>query len=238
METPKLYPVPPKQMTKLSSISELLEGVRPLCKGTQARSPFSDTMDFLTRAVWTVDEARGEVRQFPAELEYIRYIVEERVKHPLFAIEKSRRMLVTWTFCAVYLYDVLTERNHADFIACRKLEASCELLGRMVAIYDHIPESVWGNKPGLVRHAGYSGKGYRRLDCPENNSFVEAVAEGKDQLRQYTASNILLDEFGFWQKAEESWGALRPTVEGGGHVDMVSTPELGAFMYRLLYSPS
>jgi hypothetical protein len=197
-------------------------------------SPFRDSWDFLTRGVWTRDEASGQVRQFPA-LDYIHYWTGEREKHRIFAIEKSRRMLVSWTFCAVYLYNILTNKHQADYIASRKLETSCELLGRLEFIYENIPVEVWPDKSAIIKHAGYSGKGYRRLECPATDSAVEAVAQGKDQLRQYTASHILLDEFAFWERAEESWSALQPTILGGGHIDLVSTPELGAFMYRLLY---
>ena len=157
-------------------IERRAEGVLP--------NPFMDEWDFLTRAVWTTDEAAGAVRQFPA-LGYIEEMVRERRRHRIFAIEKSRRMLVSWTFCALYLYNVLTRRTQGDYIASRKLETSCELVGRLVGIHERIPASLWKNRPDIVLHAGPTGKGYRRIDVPRTGSFVEAVAEGKDQLRQY-----------------------------------------------------
>lgn len=208
---------------------------RGLIPPTEIKSPFADAWDFLSRAVFTRDEARGEIRRFPAERDYLRYLVEVRPRYRIFAVEKSRRMYISWLFCGLYLYDTLTQSNHANYIGSRKLETSCELLGRIYQVYESIPAVVWPDKPQLQTHAGYSGKGYRRLDCAATGSFLEAVAQGKDQLRQYTATNILLDEFAFWEQAEESWGALKPTIEGGGHIDMVSTPELGSYMYDLLY---
>jgi hypothetical protein len=201
---------------------------------TAGFSPFADAWDFCCRAVFTRDEARGEVRPFP-RYNYLAKLLDARAGHLLFAVEKSRRMYVSWFFVCIYLYDTLTQPNHANYIASRKLETSCELLGRMYQVYESIPTAIWAKKPSFICHAGPTGQGFRRLDCPAVGSHCEAVAEGKDQLRQYTASNILLDEFAFWEKAEESWSALRPTVEGGGHIDIVSTPELGSFMYELLY---
>lgn len=197
--------------------------------------PFTDAWDFLSRAVWTEDQASGRVRQFPYHLEYVRELVRQRDGCPIFCVEKSRRMVCSWTFCALYLYDTLTQPNHANYIGSRALGPSSELVDRLVFIHEHIPASVWPDKPAIKTYAGPGGQGTGVVEVPSIGSFCRAVAQGKDQLRQFTASNILLDEFAFWEKAEESWGALKPTVQGGGHIDIISTPELGSFMYRLIY---
>jgi len=195
--------------------------------------PYEDESDFIFNAVWTRDEASGEVRKFEYE-DYLDYIIKRRKGCQVFAIEKSRRMRISWLFTAIYLYDILVYKNHANYIASRKLGSSAELLGRMRFIYDHIPRTEW-DVPAIKCRVDTEGKGYIRIDVPDNDSFVEAVAEGRDQLRQYTATNILLDEFAFWNDAEGSWAALKPTIEGGGHIDMISTANRGSFMYRLLY---
>ena len=59
--------------------------------------------------------------------------------------------------------------------------------------------------------------------------IVKGIAQGPDQLRQYTASAILCDEMAFWDKAEQTWGALKPTVQGGGQVTMISSAGPGFF---------
>ena len=185
--------------------------------------------------MWTKDEARGEIRQFP-DYEYLKYLTYERPKYRIFAVEKSRRMLVTWWMLSLYLYDTLTQANHANFVGSRKLESSAYLLGeeRLLGLYERIPTEVWPDKPGLEA-TGKHGHGYTLLKCQATGSYLQAIASGADQLRQYTATNVLCDEFAFWERAEESWTAMRPTIEGGGHIDIVSTPELGAFMYDMLY---
>lgn len=201
-------------------------------------NPFKDDWDFLSRGCWTKDEATGQVLQFPSDAnhEYLRYLTEIRPNYPIFAVEKSRRMMATWWMLALYLFDTLTKPNHANFVGSRKLESSAYLLGpdRILHIYNHIPADVWPDKP-MLRPVGKHYAGYTRLECPSTGSYIQAVASGADQLRQYTATNVFLDEFAFWDRAEESWTAIKPTVQGGGHVDMVSTPELGAYMYSLLY---
>jgi hypothetical protein len=201
-------------------------------------SPFKDEWDFLTRSVWTKDEATGSIRQFPHEerYDYLRQLTLIRKQHPIFAIEKSRRMLITWWMLSLYLFDTLTMKNHANFVVSKKLGDSAYLLGddRILGVYKRIPESTWKNKPRLIE-SGKEERGFTLLTCPDTGSYLQAVASGADQLRQYTASNVFFDEFAFQDRQEDAWTAARPTIEGGGHIDMVSTPELGAFFYDLLY---
>jgi hypothetical protein len=195
-------------------------------------SPFANEWDFLTRAVWTKDEASGEIRQFPA-WEYLKYLTERRreayLDPAVHAYEKSRRMMVTWWLSALYLYDTLTQANHANFIGTRKLETSAYILGdhRILGLYERIPDAVWPNKPTLDPQNKYD-LGFEYLHCPQTGSYIQAIASGADQLRQYTASNVFCDEIAFWQWWDRSWSAMRQTIEGGGHIDLVTTPDLGA----------
>ncbi len=203
-------------------------------------APFCDEWDWLCRGVITLDEAAGTVREFP-QWPYLRHLTERRralYHNPsVHAYEKSRRMLVTWWMLSLYLYDTLTQWNHANFVGSRKLEASAYLLGpqRMLGIWERIPASVWPHKPQLVPETK-NGLGFERLLCPETGSYVQAIASGADQLRQYTASNVFCDEIAFWERWSDSWSAIRPTIEGGGHVDLVTTANLGAEA-EVIYHP-
>jgi len=212
---------------------------------TKATHPFADAWDYLSRAVWTKDEASGQVRQFPATLlhegelrfDYLRYLTEQRPNHRVRAYEKSRRMLITWWLLALYLYDIMTEHNHLNAVASDKLEKSAYLLGsdRMEFIYNHIPETVWPDKP-VVKFEHRAGmNGWRTVRCEDTDSAIMAVASGESQMQQYTFSNVLMDEFPRWQWQEESWRNIQPTTQGGGCVDIVCTAELGSFAYDLLY---
>jgi hypothetical protein len=208
-------------------------------------NPFSSAWDFLARAVWTKDEASGQIRQFPAALmhegaerfAYLRYVTEERPKHRIRAYEKSRRMLVTWWLLALYLHDIMTQPNHADAVASDKLEKSAYLLGpeRMQFIYDHIPDDVWHDKPEVIFEQKRGPLGWQIARCPSTGSYCMAVASGASQMQQYTFSSVLMDEFPRWEQQEESWRNIQPTTQGGGCVDIVCTAELGSFAYDLLY---
>jgi hypothetical protein len=198
-----------------------------------------DEWDFLSRAVYTKDEAKGEIRQFP-QYTYLEYLTRTRRENyltpPIHAYEKSRRMLISWWLLSLYLYDTLTQYNHANFVGSRKLEGSAYFLGeeRILGVYERIPADVWPNKPQLI-HGSKRGMGYETLTCPETGSFLMAIASGADQLRQYTASNVFGDEIAFWQWWGRSYKAMRPCIDGGGHIDLVTTADLGSEAEEVYY---
>lgn len=235
-------------MIDLSSISEsqteeLIALLEPMAGFA---GPFQGEIDFLKRGVWTKDEATGQVLQFPTgtnleRFAYLEEIVKQRqdaakMGEMIFIVEKSRRMMMTWLFLALYLYDTLARKNHANFVGSRKMETSAFLLGdeRMMFIYKQIPPTLWKDKPELVARGKFGG-GYTRLECPQTGSYLQAIASGADQLRQYTASNVFVDEFAYWDKARESMASMLPTIEGGGRIDVLSTPRLGSYMFDMIY---
>jgi hypothetical protein len=216
-----------------------------LLTGSQP-APFTDSWDFLSRAVWTKDEASGTIRQFPGniiweetgELQYgyLREIINIIEREQLIALDKCRRMMITWCIMSWLLYDTLTQPNHANFVVSKKLEDAAYLLGdeRALGVYRRIPDDVWPNKPQL-EWTGKDGMGYDLLSCPSTGSYIQAVAQGADQLRQFTASNVFFDEFAFQARQREAMTAAKPTIDGGGRIIVVSTPELGAYMYDWCY---
>jgi len=201
-------------------------------------SPFSSAWDFLARAVFTRDEASGQIRQFPSgpEFEYLQYLTEQRPLHRVRAYEKSRRMMITWWLLSLYLYELMTQSNELAAVASDKLGKSTYLLGqdRMQFVYDHIPADVWPNRPEVI-FEGKDGMGWSTVRCPSTSSAIMAMASGKSQMQQYTFSRVLMDEFPRWEQQEESWRNIQPTIQGGGCCDIVCTAELGVFAYDLLY---
>ncbi len=227
--------------------------------------PFADDWEFLKHAVWTRDEASGRIRRFADQdgwegedrFAYLEFLTGDRMRHRVAAYEKSRRMLITWWLVALYLRDVMVRRLHTNAVASDKLAKSAYLLGpeRMEFVYNHIPpvsvaverrlisfgidpgpfrERIWPDKP-RVSFRGKRGRGWVLVECPATSSQIMAMACGSSQMQQYTFSNVLMDEFPRWKWQEESWRNIRPVIQGGGHVDMVCTAELGAYAYDLLY---
>ena len=189
------------------------------------RSPSS----FIKDCIVTRDEAdSGLVKPMP-EKEYLHHIDKCFVEYPILAIPKSRRMIVTWRLLALHLWHGIFHNNSAIFIQSKKAGDSAYLLGddRLLFMYNNLPKRhVW---PQISRKTrDNDGKGYDVIQLDNGTSFY-AIAEGPDQLRQYTASRVYCTEIAFWQSAESTWASLRPTIQGGGKIVMDSSANPGFF---------
>ena len=178
---------------------------------------------WLCDCVETIDEAdEGMAKPIP-RLAYMRYVVErwQRSRGRILAVPKSRRMMMTWLMLAVHLHLALFTERVAVFVQSKKREDSEYLLGesRMLYMYRHLPEVVeWPSvrtKDGALLFS--------------NGSQVIPVGQGSEQLRQYTATAILCDEVRSWDQAEDTWTSLRPTIQGGGRITLVSSAGPGFF---------
>ena len=179
---------------------------------------------FIRDACWTIDEADdGTVKRFP-DLPYLRHICEVWQRERLLAIPKSRRMMLTWIMLALHLHLALFTPRSAIFVQSKKAEDSDYLLrdNRMLFMYNRLPK--WLRTYGLPT---VQDKEY--LLTFSNGSIVKGIAQGPDQLRQYTATAVMCDEIAFWDRAGDTWRALRPVVQGGGRVTLLSSASPGFF---------
>lgn len=194
----------------------------PLPEGTSDRyRVLRDPWAFLQHCVYTRDQvdAHAPIKPAPADRDYLYHLTRTWQTDPLLAIVKSRRMWISWWAISLYLHDAITHTERDIFFVSKKEPDADDLLRRALFIYEHIPASVWPRD--LLPSFRYKEN---HLLFPDIGSGIHAVAQGADQLRQYTASGLLLDEFGFWEKERETYTAARPTILGGGRVTIISTP--------------
>lgn len=184
----------------------------------------SSPWEFATQCVRTLDETDKwtPIKPFPSELLYLKYLMETILNEKLLALVKSRRMFCTWAICIIALWDAMLHEGRNIAIVSKKEEDSDDLVQRCKFIYDNIPEDALPIKPvGEYKYTEFAFK--------EINSKIVGVAQGPDQLRQYTCSRVFADEIAFWPQAKETINAMKPTLEGGGQACLISTRYPGYF---------
>ena len=129
--------------------------------------------------------------------------------------------MLTWLMCWTNLWLAMFHEGAACFLVSEKEGKSAELVQRCEFMFDHIPEARM-LKP-KVRSK------YCLLEFPGLHSYIMGIPEGPSQLRQYTGTSVLFDEYAFWQSAKETLGAARPILENGGRLAIVSSVQDGAF---------
>ena len=180
--------------------------------------------DFLSDCVNTLDQADKyiPIKKYPSEKEYLHYISDQIVEESLLALVKNRRMVITWTVCALWLWDCMFHEGRFNVLMSKKEEDSDDLVRRCKFIYDNIPKDKLWIKPVMEYK-------YTELLFPEIDSKIKGFPQGADQLRQYTCSRVGADEMAFWPMARASFVAMKPTLEGGGKVTLFSTRYPGFF---------
>ena len=212
---------------------------------TRERACRADPWYWLATAVSTVDEvdATRPIKPFPThacptcvryhgglrpeaccdgdtrELTYLKLLARQfdDATPPLLLIPKARRMRLTWLCVALHLRLCLWRTHARVFFVSSKEDKSAELVERAAGILARLPTWAGGGVPSRQSSAPPT----LYLDATE--SQIIGVAEGADQLRQYTATAILADEFGTWQWPRLAYAAMRPCIDGGGRLTLVSS---------------
>lgn len=180
----------------------------------------------FSKYVFTLDEADKDqpIKRFPYHLDYIKLYFRVLMRENLMAVPKSRRVKMTWTNCVFIVWDTLFHQGRHNAIVSKKEEDADFLLQKRCKF---IIENLDKRIPRALIPSVNSK--YCHIDVPQMNSKIQGFPQGEDQLRQFTLSNILADEFAFWEKAEATYGASKPTLDGGGRFIGVSSQAPGFF---------
>lgn len=184
----------------------------------------TDLWQFATRCVSTIDPATGQIRPFP-KYDYLKHLLETWRAQSMLIVAKSRRMFVSWAMIAAHYWLARTTPNAKIVFMARKegrneAEGSAELIWRAKFIHDHLPPWV------AARPIDYQ---FCRIRFPDTHSEIVGLGEGADQARQMTLTAVFGDEVAFWEDPLATYVALRPTIEGGGRLTLVSSAGPGFF---------
>ena len=175
-------------------------------------------------------------RPFPNRQEkpYLWEFLDACQRYSLFAVEKSRQIMVTWGACLYCFWKAKYTPNRLVFIQSKKEEDAANLVynkdpfGARIAFMEHsLPEGL--RTVDFAKNASYG-----QIIFPDTHSKIWGIPEGGDIIRSYTASVVFSDEFAFQPEAAEAYKALKPTISGGGQFICVSTARSGAFMKKLI----
>jgi hypothetical protein len=212
----------------------------------------ADAWTWVKECVWTVDELdpRTPIKAFPvavclacgryaghdaaavggrrrcagcgdalAPLQYLEALARQwqAASPALLLVPKARRMRLTWLFVALHVWLAWTRPLARIFFVSSKEEKSAELIERARGILARLPKDLLGPIPLLAKNSP------PEVTLQSTGAKILGVPEGSDQLRQYTATAILADEFGTWEWPRSAFAAMRPCIDGGGRLTLLSS---------------
>jgi len=199
----------------------------------QIRNIYGNDLFLFASKVTTEDpeDLENPWKAYPLEdLPYLKDILKSFLEDKLVVVLKSRRMLVTWTYCIAALWDIMFHNGRQIAFVSIKGEKTKSILKRVEFIWDKLPS--W--KPN-VKFVYFPQP---KAICEDTHSSIHSYPGGANQLRGEGYSFIFSDELAFQSDQDETWRSSKPTIEGGGRFVAVSTPNgKDNLFYQLCQNP-
>jgi len=197
---------------------------------------------WMTTWAYTLDshDPENPIKTFP-EKEYIKILVDLWLTKPLLLIPKTRQLMMSWIFTALYLWDTQFHVGRLSFFQSKKADDADDLVKRAKFIYDHEPRFLKryyenGSFHDLIcnpQHGGQHTQG--KFVLPQIYSEIRGIPEGGDIIRGYAASGIFEDEMAFQPESSDAYTAAKPTLSSIGRFTGVSTAEDSTFFDDMVY---
>ena len=129
---------------------------------------------------------------------------------------KARQIGMTWLTCAYTLYRCMVRRSRTVLMFSQGLREANELIERVRLLYltsadrNRLPDLITDNTSSLEW---------------TNRSRIISLPATRKAGRSYTASIVVLDEFAFMQWGTELLAAVKPTIDGGGQLILLSSAD-------------
>jgi hypothetical protein len=164
-----------------------------------------------------IDEPQGEelavvpFKLWPAQAGALLKLAAER----LLIILKARQLGITWLCCAYALWLCMFKPGKVVLLFSKGALEAYELARRIREMYLRLPLWLRASNPLIKDNLS-------ELQWA-NGSRVQSLAATRSAGRSFTASLVLMDEAAFMQWATELYTALKPTIDAGGQLFVVST---------------
>jgi len=134
---------------------------------------------------------------------------------PRLLILKARQLGISWLCCAYALWLCLFKPSRLVLTFSIGQEEANEMMRRIQAMYDRLPDAIKAEHPTAKRNT--------EEIAWKNGSAIHALPSRKSAGSGYTASLIILDEFAKNENASKLYTAVKPTIDGGGKMIILST---------------
>ncbi|MEE8448565.1 MAG: terminase family protein [Thermodesulfobacteriota bacterium] len=158
---------------------------------------------------------------------FVKEMVEQLHANRLTIWLKSRQMMATWVAVAYAVWEAWAHTNRLIGLVSKREKDAWHLKDRARFIWANLPEWM---QPEL----GADSAG--ELEFKNMQSKILCLPAGPDIGRTYTFSRIILDEAAWQPYGEEIFKSLKPTIEGGGALNIISTPRGRGNMFARIWS--
>ena len=144
----------------------------------------------------------------------------------LVIILKARQLGISWIVCGYALWLCLFKPGQLILLFSQGEKEAIELLRRVRVLYERLPDWLREGLPSQVDEFPLDvDEDTTTLFGWSNGSRVQSLPATKKAGRGNAASLVIADEFAFLQWPDELYTALKPTIDGGGRLIILSTAD-------------
>lgn len=169
-----------------------------------------------------IDDAQGlggrgdgtmPFKPWPAQIRVLWQLAE----HQRVIILKARQLGISWIVCWFVLWKCLTLPGQNWLLFSKGQNEANDLIRRIRALYDRMPGWIRFRLPTMI------GPGSRSELAWANGSRVKSMPATKNAGISFTASGVVMDEAAHMLWAESLYVSVKPTVDAGGQLIILST---------------
>ncbi len=149
---------------------------------------------------------------WPAQAEALTAMERER----LIVFLKARQLGISWLACAFVLSQCITTAGQTWLFFSQGQDEADELIRRVAFLHDHHQDRA--DFPAVTKDNTDEW-------AWANRSRVLSRAATKRAGRSFTASGVILDEFAFMQWGPGVLAAVKPTIDAGGKLFIISSAD-------------
>lgn len=127
-------------------------------------------------------------------------------------ILKARQLGITWIVIVYVLWLCIFHANKTIIVISKDQDAAAEVIRRAKGVFNRLRDKPVLLTVDNVGEAAWS-----------NGSRIKAFASTSDAGSSYTGSMVILDELAKNRNAEDIYTAVKPTIDDGGAVVLLST---------------
>lgn len=142
--------------------------------------------------------------------------LQQMVENDQTIVVKARRLGLTWLCIAHDLWQMIFRPGSACLFFSRTDKEAVDLLDRLRRMHQHLPHFL---------QASIGMDNAHELEFAKLGSRARAFASTEHSGRSYEASTILVDEADFIPVLDKLLVSLKPCIEGGGRMRLVSSTD-------------
>ena len=156
---------------------------------------------------------------WPAQVEVLHAMRD----HDMLLILKARQLGISWLACA-FIEQLCTLRDNQQVLVLSRAQREADQMIDRIAFL-HNQHADRDKLPKLVK------ENTRELAW-DNGSGVLSLPATKNAGRSFTASLVVLDEWAFMAASGELLGAIKPVIDAGGKLFIISSADGNGTLYH------